>query len=369
MGLNRFLFDKVVRDGILVPIVSTDYHPSYPTSKIQNIWTDYYYRTKYENGSGWGHFEITASTQMLYFVDNGSTARTATITIGDYDADGLAAEIETQMEATPTTDTFTVSYSQTAKSFQLTDDTGTYELTCTNTTNAIWDIIGFDTASDKTGSTGYIADYVRIHSECGIEIQHEGDTAVAITGCAVMGLNLTSSYQMFKLQRWTGSAWADITGGAFEYDFDRKMAVAMFSSVSQTKERILIRDWTNADYYVQIGAVVCGAYEEISTWFDYGFSDDIEDTSTHQYSKQGYINVVTGFFKDLKGVSYQVMSADEQKLEDIYRECGKRYPLVFVQDSDDPENTMEYIMFRGKFGRKGQDAYTKEITLAWEEVN
>jgi hypothetical protein len=367
-GKNRFLYDKVVRDGTLTPIVTTDYHPSYPTSNIQNIWTDYYYRTKYGNGSGWGHFEITASNRYIYFVDTGSTSRTATLDLDDYDADELATEIETQMEA-QTTDTFTVTYSQTSKKFLITNDTGTFTLTCTNTTNATWDTIGYDTAANKTGSAGYTGDYVRIHSECGIEIANVNSTAFGITGCALVGLNLTSSYQIFKLQRWTGSAWADVTGGGFDYDSSRGCAIAMFNSVSQTKERILIRDWANSDYYVQIGGLICGDYEELSTWFDYGFSENIEDTSSHQYSKQGYLNVVTGFFKNLKGVTYNVMSADEAKLETVYEECGKRYPFVFVQDSDDPENTMEYCIFSGRLSRRGKDAYTKEITLAWEEVN
>jgi len=44
---------------------------------------------------------------------------------------------------------------------------------------------------------------------------------------------------------------------------------------------------------------------------------------------------------------------------------GTRYPFVFVQDSDDVLNTLKYVMFAGKFSRRGKDAYTKEITLAW----
>lgn len=366
MGLNRFIYDKIVRDSVLLPIVTADYNPSYPPEKLRNIWTDYYYRSKYGHNTGWGYFAISSSTVNLYFKDTGSVARTAVITIGDYDGDSLAAEIETQMEAV-TTNNFTVTYSNISGKFQITNDTGTFELTCTSTTNAIWGIIGFNTGSNKTGSAAYIAGSVRVHTYAGFIIESGDSSAITCDGCALFGLNLTSSYQILQLDRWTGSAWDKI--GDFEYDFDNKRAILMWSASASIKYRVLVRDWTNPLRYFQCGVPVLGQYSEISRGYQYGASFNLDDTSVHQYSKKGYLNVKRGFIKRGRSVEYVVMSADETLLEDLYYTYGKQEPLVFVRDADDPENTMEYIIFVGAFNRREEDAYFKSIGLTWLEVN
>lgn len=365
-GNNRYLYDKMVRDGTITPIINTDYHPSYPVENIRNIWTDYWYRSKYGLNSGWGYFKITTSNQKLYFKDNGAVARTATITVGDYDANSLIAEIETQMEA-QTSDTFTVSYSSTSRKFTIVDDTGTYELTCTSTTNAIWDTIGYATAANRTGGASYQGDYVRIHTGCAVQVLSAGSTSISLKCAVVFGLNVTSAYTTMEFQKDTGGGtWVKVSD--FTYSVTTGVAITMFASQSGSKYRIYIVDRENPLGYVQVGTCLFGDYYEISKWFQYGFSEDIDDTSKHQYSKQGYINVITGYFLDTKGVTYELMAADEGYLVAMYRDVGKRYPFVFVQDSTDAINTFQYCMFTAKLSRRGKDAYTKEITLAWVGV-
>ena len=75
-----------------------------------------------------------------------------------------------------------------------------------------------------------------------------------------------------------------------------------------------------------------------------------------------------GFQKTLHSVEYEVMSADEVKLEDLYKSLGKVYPFVFVRDSADALNTMEYGIFNAKFGRREENDFFKTIVLAWESV-
>lgn len=366
MGLNRFIYDKVVREGNLLPIVTADYHPSYLPEKLRSIWTDYYYRSKYEADTGWGYWEITATENKLYFKDNGAVARTATITVGDYDADTLCAEIKTQMEA-QTSDTFTVTYSNTSGKCTITDGVGIYELTCTSTTNAIWNHIGFNTSADKTGSASYNSDNMRIHNYAGFIIETGDSSAISCSACTLFGLNLTSSYQILKLQRWTGSVWEDI--GNFDYDYDNRRAIVMWTPSSSIKYRVVARDWSNTDRYFQCGVPLIGDYEEISRGYEYGASYPIDDTSAHTYSKKGYLNVKRGYIKRGRVVEYVVMNADEVKLEDIYYNQGKHYPIVFVKDADDPENTMEYIIFTGAFDRTEEDDFFVSIGLTWIEVN
>ena len=365
-GNNRFLYDKIVREAdSFSGIVGSDYHPSYPAEHVRNIWTDYSYRSKYGANSGWGYFYFGATNNKIYFKDTGAVARTATITVGGYDADSIVAEIETQMEA-QTSDTFTVTYSDNSNKITIANDTGTYELTCTNTTNAAWLYIGFDTTADKTGSASYNSDNKRIHSNVAIKIGCNGGAFISATFVVVLGLNVSSAYQVLKLQRDVTGSWVDVA--TLSYDSVTGVAYAFFSSVSSDSWRIIIRDWENGDGYVEIGTVLLGDYYTISKWFQYGFSENIQDTSTQVFSKQGYINVVIGYFIEAYGVTYEVLAADEGYLEDMYKTVGNRYPFVFVRDSDDVLATLKYVIFSGRFSRRGKDAYTKDITLAWTGV-
>jgi hypothetical protein len=367
VGKNRYLIadEQLWWQGNLNPIASTDYHPSHDIERVRNIWRDYYYRTKYGDDSGWGYFSITSTRNKLYFKDNGAVARTATITGGEYDADSLCTEIKTQMEA-QTSDSFTVTYSNNSNKFTITDNTGTYELTCTSTTNAIWDCIGFSTAADKTGSASYNSDYVRIHTYFAVEFKSGDGSARTVTACALFGLNLTSAYQVLKLQRWTGSSWED--KGDFIYNATVGEAIVFVSSSSSTEWRILGRDWANTDGYIQFGNIIPGYYKELSRGYEYGASDDIEDTSQHQFTKKGYVNVIVGFQKKVRGVEYSLMETDREAIRDVYEAVGKQHPFVFVKDSDDAINTMSFCMFVGKFGDREDDAYFDTITLAWMEM-
>lgn len=358
-GLNRFCYDKVIRNAAIVPSWSLDYTPGYPASDISNIWSDYNYRTKSGVNSGWGWWYITSNEYTIYF--NDGSPRTAYVTVKGYDADTLATEIGTQMTAVGG-QTYTCTYSGTAKKFTISASSN-FTLNCTTTSNAIWNHIGFETMSDKSGSNAYNSDYARIHNIVAVEFQNAGGAAIGSTVCALVGLSLTSSYQIFKLQRWSGSAWIDVAN--FDYDDTTGKAIVSYSYVSSIKYRVVIRDWDNADGYVDIGSGILGDYKELSTRYKYGFSEDIDDTTTHKFSKQGFINVITGFFVDSTGVTYEVLAADETKLVDLYRDIGKRYPFVFVRDADDELNSMSYNIMVAKLSRRGQDAYTKEITFAW----
>ena len=367
MGKNRYLVsdEQLLWRGTLAPIASTDYHPSHNIERVRNIWRDYYYRTKYGNDSGWGYWDITASENKLYFKDNGAVARTATITVDEYDADSLCVEIKAQMEA-QTSDTFTVTYSNTSRKFTITNNVGAYELTCTNTTNAIWTHIGFSTAADKTGSAAYNSDYVRIHNYAAVVLQSGDGSARTITAVAIMGMNVTSTYQILKLQRWTGSSWED--KGDFVYNAVAGEGIVFPTSSSSIKWRILVRDWENAAGYIQFGNIVPGYYKELSRGYEYGASDDIDDTSQHQFTKKGYINVVVGFQKRMRAVEYNLMETDREAIRDIYTAIGKQQPFVFVKDSDDAINTMSYCMFVAKLGGREEDDYFQSITLAWMEM-
>ena len=192
------------------------------------------------------------------------------------------------------------------------------------------------------------------------------DDIVSATCVVVLGMNVSSAYQSMKLQRDVTGSWTDVA--TLTYDSTTGVAYAFFTSVSSDSWRVVVRDWENSDGYLEFGTAIIGDYYTISKWFQHGFSEDVEDTSTRNYSKQGYVNVVVGYFRDTVGVTYEVLETDEGYLEDMYRDVGTRYPFVFVRDSEDVLDTLSYVMFAGKFSRRGKDDYTKEITLAWVGV-
>lgn len=248
MGLNRFLYDKLVRDGAVTVDPTTNYQPGYEPSKIQNIWTDYVYKSA---------------------------------------------------------------------------------------------------AGTKNANLDFTLD---------------GATSVSIEGVALWGLNLTSSYQTLKLQKWTGS-WVDV--GDFEYDAPNGRGILFFTPVSHIKYRVVMAD-TNVASFVQMGAAQLGDYEEISRGWEYGATYDIEDTSEHLYSKKGYLNVSVGYQSFMRGVTYVVLSADEGKLDTVFRTVGKQRPFVFVKDASDAKNTMEYCIFKDKFSRRHDDTLFSSVSLVWE---
>ena len=198
-----------------------------------------------------------------------------------------------------------------------------------------------------------------------IEIESEGSVSVATKGCALYGLNLTSGYTTLKLQRYTTS-WVDI--GNFDYDADNGRAIMTYAEVSAAKYRIVMDD-SNVASYVELGVIVLGSYVFTSRGYEYGASRDLDDTSTHIYSKDGHLNVREGREIEAQAVTYEILSADEAKLETVYKEVGKKYPLIFIEDHTQAKQTMRYIIFEGRFGRRYPGNLFRTVTLAWSRLD
>ena len=102
-------------------------------------------------------YNIDDTNNQIYFLDTGVTATTSTITNQDYTEAQLATEVQTQMNADGD-GTYTVTFGSQTGKMTLAIGSGNYELTTTTTTNAVWDVIGFDTSADKTGAGTYTGD-------------------------------------------------------------------------------------------------------------------------------------------------------------------------------------------------------------------
>lgn len=105
-------------------------------------------------------FIVSSSNQYIDF-DDGGGEENAAISTGQYkDPHELAAAISTAMNAL-TTDTITVTYSNSNGKYTIESDGATFELlwsTGANSANTLGDDIGFDTSADDTGATSYEGD-------------------------------------------------------------------------------------------------------------------------------------------------------------------------------------------------------------------
>ena len=98
-------------------------------------------------------YTIDSRNNKLYF-DDGS-AKTATISSGQFSGTTLASTLQSSMNAVSSG--FTVSYSTTTNKMTI-SHASNFELTTTSTNNAVWEYIGFDTDADNTASNSYTSD-------------------------------------------------------------------------------------------------------------------------------------------------------------------------------------------------------------------
>lgn len=109
-----------------------------------------------------GHFEITTSNQALYI--NDGSDKTVNITVGDYDTpDDLATQIQTDLNAASAN--WTVQYDTLTGDYRFKiSNSGSVTLRLSQTTNSIWDTLGYTTSLDLVG-TSFYADQQRNHTD------------------------------------------------------------------------------------------------------------------------------------------------------------------------------------------------------------
>lgn len=129
---------------------------SFPASNVVNKT-----RTKVWKPSG--HFEIIADSNDKLYINDGAN-KTVTITAGAYTTpDALATQIQTDLNAASSN--WTVTYDGVATpTYRFTiSNTSSVTLRLTQTTNAIWDTLGYVGTADEVG-TSFDADAPRNHT-------------------------------------------------------------------------------------------------------------------------------------------------------------------------------------------------------------
>ena len=102
-------------------------------------------------------YNVTSANNTLYWTRGG--ARTASLSPGAYDYDTLADALKTAMDTADGTETYTISFSDITMKVTI-SCTAAFSLICTNTTSAMWYIIGFTTLADTPLATSQTANGV-----------------------------------------------------------------------------------------------------------------------------------------------------------------------------------------------------------------
>ncbi|GAG88296.1 unnamed protein product, partial [marine sediment metagenome] len=187
-----------------------------------------------------------------------------TITPGVYSADTLAQEIENQMNASGVSGAcdYQAIYIDAYNVFAIfTYPSCVFELKTTTALDAIWDVIGFDTAADTGFDSYHQGDYIRIHTEEWVKI--DAGVGNTISACAAFTFydNLQDTATL-KIQ-FSNDNFATIpidlsmTKGEFLYIllFDGLLppSAPELTTFSYRYVRFYIQDIDNPDGFIELG--------------------------------------------------------------------------------------------------------------------
>jgi hypothetical protein len=332
-----------VNKWVQYAIVESSQHENFMAENTQNRDFGLEWRSRYGAGSGWGRFEVVASgNDRLDFEDSGTTTRVASLTPGTYDADTLAAHIETQMEAV-TTDTFTVEYLESSKKFKITNGVGNFKLlwnTGANKSRSIDGTIGFSDAADDTGADNYTADFVSIHYHEYLSIDF--GAASNVHGVFIRGHNISSNGVIYV--QFSTDNFASISEQIQFTVQDDILTLEWDSPKNYRYMRVIIFDPTNTDGYVALGVVWAGVQFQPERTFLDGSSINRIDPSEIQISEHGQETTIQIGHFDTWPYTFQVRGvAEKTNLDAVFDTVGYSKAFFIVEDPASPLTTTKYV--------------------------
>lgn len=225
---------------------------------------------KWRSLVGWNI--VAGFNDELDFTEGVTGDATATLTPGNY-ATGtlLAAEIQTQLNAAATDNTYTVTYSTTTFKFTFTRATGaaTFGIewsTGSNATSSCGLDLGFAVAADDTGATTYTSDEVSYHTREWVKIVLP--SAQGVTAGVALDHNLLDTSATITLEGHTSDAWTSPdTSEELTNDGDGKRIEFFTESIKQFW-RFVIDDVQNPVGYSELGVAWVSDYTTPSTAYN-----------------------------------------------------------------------------------------------------
>jgi hypothetical protein len=291
---------------------------------------------------------VAGYNDKLDFTEGTTGDATATITAGNYATGALmAAEIETQMDAAATDNTYSVTYNASTNKFVIARDTGSDTIglewsTGSNTSTSIGVDLGFDVSADDTGATSYTADNASHQSrhrityvlpqaqtvELGIVLDHNIDS----TGTVTLHGNSSDS--------WISPAFSQVladsnTDDTFRLDF--------FSEQTYRFWQLEFDDVQSSTGYNSIGVAFVGAYFQPSRAHAFEMAIDRVELTAIQLADQG------AGFQNVKQAARQfsiefmgMTNADKTSFETMSGDRRIGRPLFFFFDPQNDSTDMLY---------------------------
>lgn len=314
-----------------------------------------------------GSFTVDSATNKLYVYD-GTSELDITLDQAVYsDGDALAAHLQTKLNAA-STETFTVTYSSSSYLFTFASTSSDTIYRLTNTTNAIWDTIGFLTVAEVSGAS-VLTDDARVHgSETVVydmgwqspasffAIIGPLDESFSISPNAIVTIkgnninDFTGSEPYSKQATVTNNGifeWLDTTGD------DEDLPAFRYWQV-EIKDRGNINGPTG----IKIGHIYIGTHIGLTARnVESGFRAELADPSTIGQSEAGalYFNKKTKY-RTLSNLSLALLTdVDRRALEQFIFDAGISEPFYISMDptketTQDNDDLTMYCVFSGDPG-------------------
>lgn len=308
---------------------------SYITLPYSATWTSY--TLDFVKNPAYANYTFAALSTMMNgscYVDDMNIepviGHTATITPGYYNSDELAAEIETQMEAVGAGD-YSIYYDDTNLKFVLEESIGIlFEILLDETTDAIWDTIGF-TGSTRPGyDFRFTADEIRIHT-CEMLTIANAD-AEAIYGVFILGHNIQTTADV-KFQGSTDSFVTIPVDVSLAFGTSNRMCYIFTTPIYHTDLRVYINDRTNPDGYIQIGRV----YLAYSSYIEprWGFAPKHprkpDDNSLLDFSDGGQASSIVRYKAHSRTYDFDCITAAVfDQLMAAFDDIGETIPIIIL---------------------------------------
>jgi len=247
-----------------------------------------------------GYFNIKTGLNTFVFRESIGIDLTASVTVDEYITDALfMAAIKTALEAAGDS-VYTVSRDATTARIKILSNAagggGIFELICTNGPSAaMFDIMGYSTASNRTGALTHQADLLKIHTgeflmwDLGVPTNPTGFFAVANRNAA---LNISPSATIKLQANWTNN----FDTPAVEYalvmqDFIlSKVNPLGLSDITNGYRywRLSIDDSSNPNSYIELGAVALCNHAQITRGCPaFPFETELQDRTNLVFSEGG----------------------------------------------------------------------------------
>jgi len=335
----KFYWDNYADIEILANYEVSSEQVAFPFENVLNLSR----RSKVWRSNGFWNIVAGVNDTFIFRDSNGGSDRVAVVTAGEYNSTAsFLVALDTAMEAVGSQN-YTLTYT-TQKKIQIASDGAYFELRNADVSSTLADVLGFDTASNISYATTYIADEIRINSGEGEWFLFDlGISSFPNAFSLISKRNEPMPFSpgtLFKLKgNHTNSplGWATpVYSATLSYDpeciFQSVDDNLNFSNTGLRYWRVDIID-QNVKGYDELGACFLGRYFSPSRCPQFPFISDFVDSSTIVTSEggQSFSDVLPQ--TQTYTVEFKFLTKDDiQSIRNYFEIFGKHKPFFIEYD-------------------------------------